>query len=120
VDTGAYSAALGVADCELIQIGDDLRVRFRVPISRRHPDRLEVVEEPVVKLVTVCNSSGCRESRPLIEPVIRVGPFSRRVRLTLTDRSRMRCPMLLGRQLLAETFLVDVRVKYLLGSGRPG
>ncbi len=94
-------------------------VRLRL-LSRRRPDWVKVVEVPVLKAVTVTSSSGCRERRPLIEVRVQVGSWCRRVRLTVTDRSRMRCPMLLGRQALAGSFLVDPGQKYLLGSGRRG
>jgi hypothetical protein len=118
VDTGAFSSALGVADYQLIEAPEEVRVRFRVPVSRRHPERLQVVETPVLKMVTVCSSSGCRERRPLIEALVRLGPLTPVIRLTLTNRANMRCPMLLGRQSLAGTFLVDVSARYLLGTGR--
>jgi hypothetical protein len=118
VDTGAYSSALGVAEYELIETATGIRVRFRLP-ARRRTARTEVIEADVVKLVTVRSSSGCRQHRPLIEPLVRLGPVTRRVRLTVTDRSAMRCPMLLGRQSLAGVFLVDAGAKYLLGTGRP-
>jgi hypothetical protein len=65
-------------------------------------------------MVRVRSSSGKQEVRPLIEAVVRLGPVTRRIRLTLTDRSSMRCRMLLGRQALAGQFLVDVRSKDLL------
>src|SRR5262245_31488874 len=67
VDTGAYSSALGVADYQLIETPAGTRVRFRLPPTRRRrPEPSEVLEAPVEKLVTVCSSSGCRQSRPLI------------------------------------------------------
>jgi hypothetical protein len=121
VDTGAYSSALGVAGFELIETALGLQVRFHPPARRRRSagERPEVVEIPVVKLVTVRSSSGCLQRRPLIEPLIRLGSVTRRIRLTVTDRSGMRCPMLLGRQALAGAFLVDVSSRYLLGTGRP-
>jgi hypothetical protein len=119
VDTGAYSSALGVIDHELIETPEEVRVRFHVPLSRRHPERVQPVEAPVLKLVTVRSSSGCLERRPLIEARVRLGPLTRMIRLTLTRRAGMRCPMLLGRQSLAGTFLVDVSARYLLGTGRP-
>jgi hypothetical protein len=50
----------------------------------------------------------------VVEALVLLGPITRRIRLTVTDRSRMRCRMLLGREALAGLFLVDVRGKDLL------
>ena len=120
MDTGAYSSALGVAGYELIETGAGLRVRFGLPAPRRRPATGKVIEAAVVKLVSVRSSSGCCQQRPLIEPLVRLGLLARSIRLTVTDRSVMRCSMLLGRQALAGMFLVDVASRYLLGTGQPG
>ena len=75
------------------------------------PSCIEKVEGPPV---VVSNSSGMREQRPLVETTLRLGPVTKRVRLTITNRAGMRFPMLLGREALAGCFLVDVSPKYLL------
>jgi hypothetical protein len=114
VDTGAYSSALDVAGYDLFEgPGAVLMARLRLVLSRRRPQQVEEVAAPVVRLVTVCNSGGLRERRPLLEPLLRLGPVTRRIRLTITNRSRMRTRMLLGREALAGAFLVDVSRKYL-------
>jgi hypothetical protein len=114
IDTGAYSSVLDVKDYDLIETEAGLMVQMQIGLHRRQPDRVKVVQAPVVGMVSVRNSGGKRERRPLIEPVICLGPITRRIRLTVTNRSRMRCPMLLGRQALAGDFLIDVRHKDLL------
>jgi hypothetical protein len=42
---------------------------------------------------------------------VRLGPVEKKIQLTLTFRTGMRCRMLLGRQALAGDFLVDVTRK---------
>jgi hypothetical protein len=118
VDTGAFSSALDVAGYELIEGDQGTVLRMVICLSRRRPELVLRIEEPVVKLVKVRSSSGCEVFRPLIEPVVCLGNVTRRVRLTVTDRSKMRCRMLLGRQAIAGLFLVDVRAKYLLDERR--
>jgi hypothetical protein len=114
IDTGAYSSVLDVKEYELIESEAGMMVRLQISLSRRRPDRVKVVQAPVVGMVSVRNSGGKRERRPLIEPLVRLGPITRRIRLTVTNRSRMRCRMLLGRHALAGQFLVDVAHKDLL------
>jgi hypothetical protein len=120
IDTGAYSSALGVYSCEVIQTKAGPVARVHVQVGCKSSRGLREVEAPVVRMVRVRSSSGKQEVRPLIEAVVRLGPVTRRIRLTLTDRSGMRCRMLLGRQALAGQFLVDVRSKDLLNrTSRP-
>ena len=114
VDTGAFSSVLDVSSYELIEGECGPRVRLTIALSRRRHDRVLCVEEPVVKMVKVRSSTGSQAMRPLIEPMVRMGPVTRPIRLTVSNRARMRCRMLLGRQAIAGLFLVDVRAKYLL------
>lgn len=114
IDTGAYSSALDVAGYEVIETPDGVAVDLRVVPNRRRPERVRHLRTTVVGWANVRSSSGRIERRPVIEPLVRLGPVQRRIRLTVTDRSAMRCRMLLGRQALAGAFVVDVRGKDLL------
>jgi hypothetical protein len=121
VDTGAYSSALDVAGYDLWEgAGGAPMVRFRLAPGRCRARRGTVFEAPVLRTVVVANSGGARQRRPLVEATVRLGPVTRRIHLTLSARPGLRCPMLLGRQALAGSFLVDVSRKYLLSrSSRP-
>jgi hypothetical protein len=115
IDTGAFTSALGVAGYELTKAKVP-RVRLSLSLSRKHPDRIVEVETPVVRMTVVRNSGGALEQRPVIEAVVRLGNVEKKIQLTLTRRSGMRCRMLLGRQALAGDFVVDVARKYVLPS----
>ena len=71
---------------------------------------------PVLEIVVVRSSSGIWEERPLIETVVRLGPITKRIQVTVTNRSRMLFRMILGRKALEGDFVVDVSKKYLLRS----
>ena len=114
IDTGAYSSVLDVLAYDLLESAAGPMVHLQISPNRRRSDRVKVVQAPVVGMVSVRNSGGTGERRPLIEPLVRLGPITWRIRLTVTNRSRMRCRMLLGRQALAGRFLVDVSRKDLL------
>lgn len=117
VDTGARTSVLGVAGYDLVDVPVGGQVaRLRLALSRKHPERVRVVEAPVLRTVLVKNTGGLPERRPLVETTIRLGPVSKRIRLTVADRSRMRHRMLLGRLALAGDFVVDVSQKYVLRS----
>jgi hypothetical protein len=114
VDTGARTSAIDAAGYDLCETDAGLLARLRLRLSRRRPDRLTVVQTPVLCMTVVTNSSGMREQRPVVEALVRLGPVRKRIRLTVTNRAGMRFAMILGREALAGTFLVDVSQKYLL------
>jgi hypothetical protein len=115
IDTGACTSALDVAGLELTSGGPTgLLADLRLALHRRHPERLARVQTPVLRTVVVRNSTGDSERRPVVEALVRLGPLSKRIRLTLTRRNGLRFRMILGREALAGCFLVDVSRKYLL------
>ena len=101
---------------ELVDIDGRLTVRLRLALNRRRPEKTAVIEAPVIRMVHVTNTGGGREERPMIETLIRLGPVRKHIRLTITSRAAMRFPMLLGREALAGSFVVDVSRKDLLKS----
>jgi hypothetical protein len=131
IDTGARTSALDVASYELRRSADQsLVAELRVACDRKRPGQVTTVHVPVLGMVVVSNSSGTREQRPLVETTIRLGPVSKRVKLTVTNRAGMRFAMILGRTALKGDFVVDVGQAYLLravkrrsrragGEGRP-
>ena len=72
------------------------------------------VRTPVLRTTVVRHPGGQCEERPVVEALVRLGPVEKRIRLTVTNRAHMRCRMILGRQALAGSFLIDVSRKYLV------
>jgi hypothetical protein len=115
VDTGARTSVLDVAGYELQdRPGRGTVALLRLALNRKHPERLTLVEAPVLDFITVTSSLGVSEQRPLFETRLRLGPVLKTIRLTVTNRSDMIFRMLLGRKALAGDFVVDVSQKYLL------
>jgi hypothetical protein len=115
IDTGARTSALDVTSYDLREVaGQGLVAELRLALNRRHPTRLTTVRAPVLEMVVITNSSGIREQRPLIETDLRLGPVTKRVQLTITNRAGMRFRMILGRKAIEGDFIVDVSRKYLL------
>ncbi len=115
IDTGARTSALDVAHYEVHErAGVGLIAELHVALSRRHPERKAVVETPVLDMVSVRNSSGVYEQRPLVATTVRLGPVTKRLPLTITSRAGMLFRMILGRKALEGDFVVDVSRKYLL------
>jgi hypothetical protein len=116
IDTGARTSALDVLSYHLRETDLGLVADLRLALSRKHPERVTIVTAPVLETVVVTSSTGMQETRPVIEATIRLGPVTKRIRVTVTNRSRMLFRMILGRKGLEGDFIVDVNQKYLLRS----
>lgn len=115
LDTGARSASIGAALCAVIDNPDGTReAELHLAPHRRRPDRVTVVRVPVVGFKTVKSSHGDPTVRPVVEVQVRLGPVTRRVRATVSNRAGMLVAVLLGRLALAPEFVVDPGRKYVL------
>jgi hypothetical protein len=115
IDTGARTSALDVTSYELHHDGAGvLTATLVLVLDPRQPERVRHVETPVLKMVVVRHSNGMCEQRPLVETTVRLGPVTKRVRLTITNRASMRFRMILGRKALEGDFVIDVSKKYLM------
>ena len=122
IDTGARTSALHVMRMRTIDTagGPNRRpiLEITVPGGRRG-ERPHVVRATVRGFAMVRDTSGRTERRPVIETALKLGPFERRITLTLTDRGDMLFPMLVGRTALGPGVVVDPSRRYLLGRTRP-
>jgi hypothetical protein len=100
-DTGAAASSLHAEDLELFTRGEVNFARFRV--TKDEP----LVELRVVETRQVRSSNGESQLRPVVLLPIQVAGVTFAIDCTLTDRTPMTYPMLLGRSALAGTFLVD-------------
>jgi hypothetical protein len=98
IDTGARSAALHAENI----IVRGRRVSFTLELGERQ----QRVEVPLAGTKRIKSSSGHRENRALIETEIEIGNHRFNVEVTLTDRTDMGVPMLLGRNAVKGRFLV--------------
>ncbi|MBI2966247.1 MAG: ATP-dependent zinc protease [Bacteroidetes bacterium] len=111
VDTGADISVLHCDDIYEL-LGKNRRILcFRVTDSRRHIRSEEFFFRKFDR-VRIRNSSGSIEKRYKIKTVIKIGSRKIRATFTLTDRSNMTFPVLVGCNILRKRYLVDVSKKY--------
>jgi hypothetical protein len=98
IDTGASMTSLDVRD---LTVRKGL-AQFRLP--EQHGNVLISL-----RVIRHCNirSSDARERRPVVEMELCVGSRRMRVEVNLNDRSRMEYPLILGRNVLNQGFIVD-------------
>lgn len=100
-DTGATISALHAEEVSTYKVGDLTFVRFRVFGSD------EPVELRVVEMRAVRSSNGEAQERPVVLLPVEFAGVTFAIDCTLTDRTPMTYPMLLGRSALAGRFVVD-------------
>ena len=112
IDSGAYSSSI---HCHDIWENEDENVLFFKLLDPSHENynEKELKFEDYSKTV-VKSSTGIPERRYKIKTKIQIGNKSYITKFTLTDRGKMRYPVLLGRVVLSKRFIIDVSKKYLL------
>lgn len=113
IDTGAYTSSLHCHHIEQFEKDGSEYVRFNLldPSHDTYNERL--FELPVYKVKSVKSSNGETEDRIIIKALIELMGKEIEAELSLTDRSEMRNPVLIGRKLIKNHFLVDVAKKYI-------
>ncbi|MBK0404053.1 ATP-dependent zinc protease [Adhaeribacter sp. BT258] len=112
IDTGAYTSALHCTDIREVKLEDGsivIRCRF---MDEDHPHyNNKVFEFREFALRDIKNSFGDVQQRYVIKTAIQVFDKIIQAEFSLSDRSDMRYPVLIGRVLLNRHFIVDVSRK---------
>ena len=110
IDTGADSNSL---HCDDIFIDDEKFVHFTL-VDEVHPSyHGKRIKIPLYKLKKVKSSNGTVQLRASIKVDTLFFGKKYKTVVSLTNRSDMKYPMLIGRKFLANRFLVDVSKEYL-------
>lgn len=98
VDTGAYTSSIHVVSAKIIN--GTLSVQFSENDS-------QLIEFDTWQTKKVRSSNGFMDERYAVKGTIKLGEKTYKTFFTLTSRSRMRYPILLGRKFLNNRFIVD-------------
>jgi len=104
VDTGAFTSSLHCTDIRHDPFGK--LVTFSIPLS--DGSQMREIQARVYDLRNIKSSNGIVEERVVIITSIEIGGEEYKIEISLTDRSDMKYPVLLGRKFLRNKFIVDV------------
>ena len=108
IDTGAFTSVLHCHD-----IREEKGVLYFYFLDPSHPEYNNVEQKFTEYLQReIKNSFGEIENRYLIKTIIKIGNRKIKSVISLTDRGTMRHPVLIGRRLLKNKFIVDVSLQY--------
>ncbi len=109
IDTGAYTSSIHVENAEEKNVDGKMVLQFKLlyPRHKKYTGKIIQAEEYTQKKVK--NSFGQAELRYKVMTKVTMFGESFEAEFTLTDRSKMRNAILLGRKILYGRFLVDVQ-----------
>ncbi|QOY51330.1 ATP-dependent zinc protease family protein [Candidatus Sulfurimonas baltica] len=108
IDTGAKTSSLHCT--EITQIEDSL-VKFIVLNNKNERLTDGYVVKPISRISDVKSSNGKTEKRYFIKTKIVIYNKTYDIEVSLAYRDTMRYPLLIGRELLKQGFVVDVNKK---------
>ena len=109
IDTGAYTSSI---HCKKIKVRDEV-LSFYLPIDINEKSVIKKFQTRLFTQKTIRSSNGKSEVRYIIKTKIVLFGKSYLAEFSLSDRSMMKNPVLLGRKLLKGHFVVDVSQKNL-------
>lgn len=105
IDSGAYTSSIDVIYVRLEN--DILFVKFEAETPE--------ISFSKFKVKRIKSSNGIIQERYIVKGTIQIGEINYSTPFSLTDRSGMRHPILLGRKLLNKYFLIDTSKVFLFG-----
>lgn len=113
VDTGAYTSAINCSRVKVREINGQKELTFFLSGSKIHEKRARKFSTTDFKRKKIKSSNGQIEERFVIKTIAIIYGRKLRMEFSLSDRSKMKFPILLGRKLLTGRYIVDVSKKNL-------
>ena len=113
VDTGAYTSSIHSHDIKEVDLNGLKHLEFRL-LDSSHPQyNNKVFKVENYKVKSVKSSFGAVEQRYIINTKILIFEKEYAIKFSLSERSDMKYPVLLGRRFLNRRFMVDTSLKNL-------
>ncbi len=107
IDTGADSCSMHCDDIEIE--GENVTFTLHDEVHPAyHGKRLTL---PIFKIKRVKSSNGKSEERVFVKSLLKLGCKTYEAEISLTNREKMKYPMLIGRRFLSHRYLIDVSRK---------
>jgi len=110
IDTGAQTSSLSITDKKLFERDGRKWIRFHVHDAMKN--ELVEFERLLKRSAKIKRHEAEAIERPVVELKIRLGKTEVKREFTLADRSDFEYPVLIGRNVLANNFVVNVIHKF--------
>ncbi len=107
IDTGATTSSLNAGSVEFFERNGEEWVRFT--LEQPENGQGTVLERKIVRIVRIIQATSPEwERRPVVAMGVTVGNTTQIAQFTLSDRRHLEHPVLIGRNILLDLFVVDV------------
>jgi len=111
VDTGAFTSSIHTHDVKEIELNGEKYIEFKL-LDPSHPKYENIIfKVKSYEVKTLKSSFGNSEQRFIIKTNILIFDQEYPIEMSLSDRSDMKFPVLLGRKFLNKRFIVDTSLK---------
>lgn len=115
VDSGARTSSIHAINIQDFRKGNERWVSFEVHPIQSNRRVVVRCEAPLVDRRVVKSSSGLGETRYVIQTQLVLGEMSKTIEVTLANRDSMGFRMLLGREAMGVSMLVDPGAEFKIG-----
>lgn len=116
IDTGAEFTSINAEDIQLVEKDGKRWVHFSL-INPATGEKVPV-QKRLRKKVTIKQSDSGRQTRYVVQLSISLGKIRTLVDVTLSNRNHMAYPLLIGRNMLVDTMIVDVSGRHTVKSSK--
>ena len=113
IDTGAYTSAINCSKVKVKTVNGVRTLTFNIQGNRLHEKKARKFSTTEFKKKNIRSSNGTNEERYVIATHVELFGHIILTEFSLSDRSKMKFPILLGRKLIRHGFVVNVRKKNL-------
>lgn len=106
IDTGAEFTSIHAEDIQLIEKDGKKWVHFA--LINPETNKKVPLEQRLRKKVRIKQSDSEKQTRYVVEMWVTIGKIRSLIDVTLSDRDHMEYPLLIGRNMLVDTMIVDV------------
>ena len=119
VDTGAFTSSIHTHDVKEIELNGEKHIEFKL-LDPSHPKYENIIfKVKSYEVKTLKSSFGNSEQRFIIKTNILIFDQEYPIEMSLSDRSDMKFPVLLGRKFLNKRFIVDTSLKNVSSKLKP-
>ncbi|WP_323758049.1 ATP-dependent zinc protease [Roseivirga sp.] len=111
VDTGAYTSSINCSKVKLTKVDGVPTLNFQLSGNKIHEKKARKFSTTTFKKKKIRSSNGVTEERYIIKTSVVIMKRRFNTEFSLSDRSKMKFPVLLGRKVLTNRFIVDVSQK---------
>lgn len=111
IDTGAYTSSIHSHDIKEFEVDGEKILEFEILDPSHDQFKKKLFRTKKYKVKSVKSSNGEAEERFFVDTNVILFGDEFPIQLSLTDRSKMKHPILIGRRFLNKKFLVNTVLK---------